>query len=74
MTTLRKGQAPEKLERIEFHQIFRRNFDDPAFDAVADELARIEDIAWDGYVNGRKAPRTAKAASAGLMKAMKAGR
>jgi multimeric flavodoxin WrbA len=61
MPAPRKGQAPGQLERIQFHQAFSRNFDDPAYAAVAAELAKVEEVAWDAYVDGRKAPRTVKA-------------
>jgi multimeric flavodoxin WrbA len=61
MTAPRKGQAPDKLERHQFHRVFSQNFADPAFDAVAAELAKIEEVAWDSYIHSRKAPRTIKA-------------
>jgi multimeric flavodoxin WrbA len=61
MTTVRKGQAPARLERDEFHRKFIGQFFDPAFDAVAGELAKVEEIAWQAYQDKRKAPRTVKA-------------
>jgi len=61
MTSVRKGQAPAKLGRDEFHLRFRRAFYDPAYDKVADALDAIEEVAWDAYTTGRKAPRTVKA-------------
>lgn len=61
MVTVRKGQAPAKLGRNEFHLVFQRSFMDPAFEAVGSELAAVEEIAWDNYQKGRKAPVTAKA-------------
>ncbi|MBQ5942625.1 MULTISPECIES: flavodoxin family protein [unclassified Massilia] len=61
MTSVRKGQAPAKLGRDEFHLRFRRAFYDPAYDKVEDALDAIEEVAWDAYTNGRKAPRTVKA-------------
>ena len=61
MTTVRKGQAPPKLGREEFRIRFRRAFFDPAYDAVHSELAAVEQVAWDSYINSRKAPRTVKA-------------
>ncbi len=61
MTEARKGQAPAKLERDEFHLVFRRSFLDPAFDAVAGELAKVEQTAWDNYAASHKAPVTVKA-------------
>ena len=61
MTSVRKGQAPAKLGRDEFHLHFRRAYYDPAYDKVADALDAIEEVAWDAYSKGRKAPRTVKA-------------
>ena len=61
MTTVRKGQAPAKLGRDEFHLKFVKSFYDPAFDAVSDELAKVEEIAWHNYIDSHKAPRTVKA-------------
>lgn len=59
--TIRKGQAPETLQRAEFHERFMQPFQDPAFRAEADSLRRIELIAWQAYEEGRKAPVTRKA-------------
>lgn len=59
--TVRKGQAPPPLDRQAFGERFRRRFFDPAFDAEREAIARLEDIAWDAYQQGRKAPRTVKA-------------
>jgi len=61
MTTVRKGQAPAKLNRDEFHLVFARDFYDPAFQTVAKELAAVEEIAWKNYVDSHKAPVTVKA-------------
>jgi multimeric flavodoxin WrbA len=61
MTTVRKGQAPAKLGRDEFHLRFRRAFYDPAYDPLEGQLAAIEEVAWSAYTEGRKAPRTVKA-------------
>jgi multimeric flavodoxin WrbA len=58
---VRKGQAPPQLTRAEFHSRFVKSFFDPAFAPEQAAIARLEAIAWDGYVNGRKAPVTAKA-------------
>ncbi|WP_306392136.1 flavodoxin family protein [Telluria beijingensis] len=60
-TTVRKGQAPAKLERNEFHLRFRQAFQDPGYESLDRELAAIEDVAWDAYHEGRKAPHTVKA-------------
>jgi multimeric flavodoxin WrbA len=61
MTEPRKGQAPRPLERDEFHLEFQRSFVGPAFDVVQSEIAKIEQIAWENYTTGNKAPITEKA-------------
>jgi multimeric flavodoxin WrbA len=61
VTEPRKGQAPAVLKRDEFQLEFRRSFFDPSFDAVQMEIAKIEQVAWENYINGNKAPITAKA-------------
>ncbi|MCE3264637.1 MAG: flavodoxin family protein [Pseudoduganella sp.] len=58
MTSVRKGQAPAPLEREQFRLQFHRAFADPAFGKVQDALAQVEQIAWENYDAGRKAPRT----------------
>ena len=58
---IRKGQAPAPLDRREFGTRFRASFADPAFRVQDQAIASLEDIAWDGYVEGRKAPVTQKA-------------
>ncbi len=62
--TVRKGQAPAVLSRTVFHKRFMQSFMDPAFKAEGEALARVEDIAWDAYLEGRKAPITRKAGPA----------
>jgi multimeric flavodoxin WrbA len=57
----RKGQAPAPLGREEFRKVFSRSFLDPAFNAVSDALGLVEQVAWENYRDGRKAPVTAKA-------------
>lgn len=59
--TIRKGQAPDKLQRAEFHERFMQPFQDPAFSAEAEALRRIEIVAWEAYQEGRKSPVTRKA-------------
>jgi len=49
------------LDEAEYKRRFRAQFADPAFDAVAAELERVAAVAWDGYANGRKSPRTEQA-------------
>jgi multimeric flavodoxin WrbA len=61
MTTVRKGQAPAKLNRDEFYLRFMRKFYDPAYEAVSRELASVEEIAWKNYIDSHKAPVTVKA-------------
>ncbi len=61
MTDVRKGQAPDWLPREEFRKRFMESFYDPAFDKEKDAIARLEEIAWEGYKEERKAPRTVKA-------------
>jgi multimeric flavodoxin WrbA len=58
MATVRKGQWSGYLSREAFGERFRANFLDPAFEAEQASIARLEQIAWDAYCDGRKAPRT----------------
>ena len=57
----RKGQVPAVLKRGEFHLEFQRSFFDPSFKAVQTEIAKVEQVAWENYINGNKSPITAKA-------------
>ena len=59
-TPLRTGQA-QSTSRQEFGERFRQRFVDPAFDAERDAIARLEEIAWQAFHEGRKAPLTDKA-------------
>ncbi|MBK9574657.1 MAG: flavodoxin family protein [Rhodoferax sp.] len=61
MIETRTGQAPAPLERALFSTRFRASFVDPAFDAEDASIARLEQIAWAAYTEGRKAPFTQKA-------------
>jgi multimeric flavodoxin WrbA len=61
MTEVRKGQGDVALSREEFERRIRARFYDPAFDAVATELDRVVDVAWESYHEYRKSPRTRKA-------------
>jgi multimeric flavodoxin WrbA len=58
MTAVRKGQAPAPLERAAFHERFLDTFRDPAFQRESEALSRLEQIAWEAYQEGRKAPLT----------------
>ncbi|ABE41995.1 flavodoxin family protein [Polaromonas sp. JS666] len=61
MTDIRKGQAPAVLSRGVFHERFMQSFMDPAFRAEDSAISRVEQIAWEAYQQGRKAPLTRKA-------------
>ena len=61
MIEIRTGQAPSPLDRAEFGRRFRATFIDPAFRAEDPSISRLEDIAWNAYTEGRKAPFTQKA-------------
>jgi multimeric flavodoxin WrbA len=54
----RTGQSPGRLDRTTFELRFRERFADPAFQAEDDAIARLADIAWQAYQDGRKAPVT----------------
>ena len=57
----RTGQATATLEREDFRRRFQLAFFDSRFDAERDAIARLEEIAWHNYCDGRKAPRTQRA-------------
>jgi multimeric flavodoxin WrbA len=59
--TVVTGQVAKFIPREAFKARFEEHFYDPAFDGMRGEIARLETIAWDGYHEGRKSPRTAKA-------------
>jgi multimeric flavodoxin WrbA len=59
--SVRKGQAPEKLEHEEFVRRFEKSFLDPKFDTERAAISRIAEIAWHNYKDSRKAPVTRKA-------------
>ena len=58
---IRLGQAPPVLARAVCSEPFRASFIDPAFRVELDAIARLEDIAWKAYTEGRKSPFTQKA-------------
>ncbi len=60
---VRKDQPSVQLTKDEFTRRFRLKFADPEFDAVRSELDRLSDVAWDGYEQYRKWPRTRTAGS-----------
>lgn len=61
MTKPRTGQAPGMLTRDQFRTRFLQSFFDPAFGKEQAALDKVEQIAWDGYINYRKAPSAAPA-------------
>ncbi len=58
---VRRLQPSTKLTREEFEKRIGERFYDPAFDAVRDEIRKVMDVAWNGYDEYRKSPRTRKA-------------
>ena len=58
---VRTGQPDVKLTRQEFERRLGERFYDPAFDAVREQIEQVIDVAWDGYDEYRKSPRTRKA-------------
>jgi len=63
MIEIRKGQAPAALSRQVFGERYRAGFVDPAFAVEKEAIARLEEIAWQAYDEGRKAPQTSLAGS-----------
>ncbi len=61
MIGIRKGQAPAQLERAEFSARFRAAFIDPVYRSEDAAIARLEEIAWQIYQEGRKSPFKQKA-------------
>lgn len=61
MISIRKGQTPASLDRATFSVRFRAVYVDPAYRVEETAIARLEEIAWDAYIEGRKAPFTQKA-------------
>lgn len=60
----RTGQGGGHLDRATFGQRFRQSFADSRFDQASAQIAQLEEIAWQNYQDGRKAPVT-RAAGAG---------
>jgi multimeric flavodoxin WrbA len=58
---VRKGMPSVQLDKAEFKKRFLQEFYDPAFEPLKAELDKIADVAWNGYDEYRKAPRTVKA-------------
>ena len=60
MIRVRKGLTPNKLTRPDFSLRFRASFVDPVFLVEENSISRLEEIAWEAYIEGRKAPITEK--------------
>jgi multimeric flavodoxin WrbA len=58
MATVRKLTKYVPLTREQFRGRFYDRFQDPAFDKVKAELDKVCEVAWDGYIEYRKSPRT----------------
>src|SRR5687768_6602973 len=58
---VRKGQWAGMHPRDVFRERFRARFVDPAYRAEDQAIDRLEEIAWQAYNEGRKAPLTRKA-------------
>jgi multimeric flavodoxin WrbA len=56
--TVRKGMPSVQIDKAEFARRMRARFHDPAFEGVSDEIDKIIDVAWSGYHDYRKSPRT----------------
>ncbi len=58
---IRKGMPSVELDKAEFKKRFLTQFYDPTFEKVRGAIDKIADVAWDGYHEYRKTPRTVKA-------------
>lgn len=58
---VRKGMPSVELDKAEFLRRFHENFYDPAFETVRNELDKVAEVAWDGFHQYRKSPRTRQA-------------
>jgi len=59
--SVRKPDKYVPLSKDQFRERFFARFYDPAFLAVQPELEKVFDVAWEGYIGYRKAPRTTPA-------------
>lgn len=58
------GTPSVELSRKEFVLRFHRRHEDPAFEAVAQPLDVVAEVAWKNYIEYHKSPRTRRAGSA----------
>jgi multimeric flavodoxin WrbA len=63
-TTVRHFSEYVPLTKEQFRERFFARFYDPAFGRVSEELERVCEVAWEGYEQYRKSPRTQPAGSA----------
>jgi len=61
---VRKLSRYVPLTRAQFRERFFARFYDPAFDAVKAELEKVYEVAWNGYIEYRKSPRSVPAGPA----------
>ena len=57
----RKGMPSPQLTEEQFRARYLSQFQDPAFDAVRNEIERITAVAWDSYSQYRKSVHVQKA-------------
>lgn len=57
---VRKSNQEWKISRTEFMRKFHENFYDPSFDSHRESIDSLAEIAYENYLNGRKAPRVKK--------------
>jgi multimeric flavodoxin WrbA len=55
---IRTGQGNVHLSRAEFEKRYREQFYDPAFRPLEPQIKQLIEVAWDGYQEGRKSPKT----------------
>ncbi len=58
---IEKSNEEWKISREEFKRRFQQNFLNPRFNPHQEKLDQLEEIAWDNYINSRKAPLTSRA-------------
>ncbi len=56
-----KSNEEWKIPREEFRKRFHQNFMDSHFKPHQEKIDQLEEVAWDNYLNSRKAPLTNKA-------------
>jgi multimeric flavodoxin WrbA len=57
----RKGMPSPRLEESEFKRRFKAQYADQSFEALALELEKVAQAAWEAYAHSRKSPRTRRA-------------